>query len=199
VVIEVRQFHQYVIRIDGSGRVTLRNRQHLRKFTPFNSTKIHAVTKLQSAIETQKPTRHTALPQSPLPLPPPAPTPNGCAKPTPICGWIPVPANPSEPGSSSHSCMEPSPTTDNRLVPASTTEMYNALATPQEGRTDQSPHTPTAAKETDRPGPTPFSGPSTHGTPGKKLPLALQRLLPHNESGAKSSEPSRRPSRKDSK
>ena len=199
VVIEVRQFHQYVIRIDGSGRVTLRNRQHLRKFTPFNSTKIHAVTKLQSAIETQKPTRHTALPQSPLPLPPPAPTPNGCAKPTPICGWIPVPANPSEPGSSSHSCMEPSPTTDNRLVPASTTEMYNALATPQEGRTDQSPHTPTAAKETDRPGPTPFSGPSTHGTPGKKLPLALRRLLPHNESGAKSSEPSRRPSRKDSK
>ena len=35
VVIEVRQFHQYVVRVDGSGRVTLRNRQHLRKFTPF--------------------------------------------------------------------------------------------------------------------------------------------------------------------
>ena len=35
VVIEVRQFHQYVIRVDGTGRVTLRNRQHLRKFTPF--------------------------------------------------------------------------------------------------------------------------------------------------------------------
>ena len=36
VVIEVKQFHQYVIRIDGSGRVTLRNRQHLRKFIPFH-------------------------------------------------------------------------------------------------------------------------------------------------------------------
>ena len=37
VVIEVRQYHQYAIRVDGSGRVTLRNRQHLRKFTPFKS------------------------------------------------------------------------------------------------------------------------------------------------------------------
>ena len=34
VVIEVRQFHQYVIRVDGSGRVTLRNRQFLRRYTP---------------------------------------------------------------------------------------------------------------------------------------------------------------------
>ena len=36
VVVEVRQYHQYVVKIDGSGRLTLRNRQHLRKFTPFN-------------------------------------------------------------------------------------------------------------------------------------------------------------------
>ena len=34
-VVEVRQFHQYVVRVDGSGRVTLRNRQHLRKYVPF--------------------------------------------------------------------------------------------------------------------------------------------------------------------
>ena len=38
VVVETRQFHQYVVRIDGSGRVTLRNRQHLRKFTPFHKS-----------------------------------------------------------------------------------------------------------------------------------------------------------------
>ena len=37
-VVEVRQYHQYVIRIDGSGRVSIRNRQHLRRFTPFNRT-----------------------------------------------------------------------------------------------------------------------------------------------------------------
>ena len=36
-VVEVRQFHQYVVKVDGSGRLTLRNRQHLRKFTPFNT------------------------------------------------------------------------------------------------------------------------------------------------------------------
>ena len=31
-VVEVRQFDQYVIRVDGSGRVTLRNRRFLRKY-----------------------------------------------------------------------------------------------------------------------------------------------------------------------
>lgn len=34
VVVEVRQHHQYLIRVDGAGRVILRNRQFLRKFTP---------------------------------------------------------------------------------------------------------------------------------------------------------------------
>ena len=34
VVVEVRQFDQYVVRIDGSGRVTLRNRKFLRKYIP---------------------------------------------------------------------------------------------------------------------------------------------------------------------
>ena len=36
-VVEVRQFHQYVVRVDGSGRLTIRNRQHLRKFQPFHT------------------------------------------------------------------------------------------------------------------------------------------------------------------
>jgi len=34
VVIEVRQFDQYVVKVDGSGRVTLRNRKFLRKYIP---------------------------------------------------------------------------------------------------------------------------------------------------------------------
>ena len=34
VVVEVRQFDQYVIRVDGSGRVTLRNRKFLRQYVP---------------------------------------------------------------------------------------------------------------------------------------------------------------------
>ena len=34
VIIEVRQFDQYAIRIDGSRRITLRNRKFLRKYIP---------------------------------------------------------------------------------------------------------------------------------------------------------------------
>ena len=37
IIIEIRQFDQYVIRVDGSGRVTLRNRKFLRKFIPIIS------------------------------------------------------------------------------------------------------------------------------------------------------------------
>ena len=33
-VIEVRQFDQYIVKVDGSGRVTLRNRKFLRKYLP---------------------------------------------------------------------------------------------------------------------------------------------------------------------
>ena len=34
LVIEIRQFDQYVIRVDDSGRTTLRNRNFLRKYQP---------------------------------------------------------------------------------------------------------------------------------------------------------------------
>ena len=34
IVVEVRQYDQYVIRVDGSGRVTLRNRKFLRRYLP---------------------------------------------------------------------------------------------------------------------------------------------------------------------
>ncbi len=37
-VVEVKQFDQYVVRVDGSGRVTLRNRTFLRKYVPVHST-----------------------------------------------------------------------------------------------------------------------------------------------------------------
>ena len=40
VIVEVKPFQQYTVKIDGSGRVTLRNRKHLRKFTPFQQEKI---------------------------------------------------------------------------------------------------------------------------------------------------------------
>ena len=33
-IVEVRQFDQYIVRVDGSGRVTMRNRKFLRRFSP---------------------------------------------------------------------------------------------------------------------------------------------------------------------
>ena len=38
IVMEVRDHHQYSVKVDGSGRITLRNRKHLRKFVPFVRT-----------------------------------------------------------------------------------------------------------------------------------------------------------------
>ena len=35
VVVEVHQYHQYVIKVDESGRITLRNRKFLRRYTPI--------------------------------------------------------------------------------------------------------------------------------------------------------------------
>ena len=35
VIVEIKQFHQYIVKVDGTGRVTLRNRRHLRRFTPL--------------------------------------------------------------------------------------------------------------------------------------------------------------------
>ena len=37
IVIEVRQFDQYVIRIDGSSRMTTRNRKLMRKYLPVQT------------------------------------------------------------------------------------------------------------------------------------------------------------------
>ena len=38
IVIEIRRFDPYVIRVDGSGRVTLRNRKFLRRYIPVKPT-----------------------------------------------------------------------------------------------------------------------------------------------------------------
>ena len=37
IVVEVKQHDQYNVKVDGSGRLTLRNRKFLRKFSPFNT------------------------------------------------------------------------------------------------------------------------------------------------------------------
>ena len=39
VVVEVKEHDQYVVKVDGSGRMTLRNRKFLKKITPYSMTK----------------------------------------------------------------------------------------------------------------------------------------------------------------
>lgn len=36
VIVEVKQFDQYLVKVDGSNRISLRNRKFLRKFTPYS-------------------------------------------------------------------------------------------------------------------------------------------------------------------
>ena len=97
IVIEVRQFHQYVVRVDGSGRVTLRNRRFLRKYTPVVERR--PVISLPSLPRTPAGDPQPAAPQaaaSPPPAPPdspPSPGPESAlSAPTP-----PIPPSPPPP------------------------------------------------------------------------------------------------------
>ncbi|MCW4345270.1 MAG: RNase H-like domain-containing protein, partial [Candidatus Thiodiazotropha endolucinida] len=86
IVVEVRQYHQYVIRMDGTGRVTIRNRQHLRKFTPFHIPSIPGlsvtptVEKSGAAVTSRSTPVKTSLPQVFMPTTPPPP-PGDCNMP----------------------------------------------------------------------------------------------------------------------
>ena len=64
VIIEVRQFDQYVLRIDGSGRVTLRNRKFLRKFNPVLSARSREIHDPIKQYTNQRPTANTITPSN---------------------------------------------------------------------------------------------------------------------------------------
>ena len=114
VVVEVRQFHQYVVRVDGSGRLTIRSRQHLRKFQQFHTQS------RDEAIEILMPfTRAPATADD-------APEPGNAAAPT-INPPIPVEVNLQVPPVVHHPVTEPpiplssSPPGNINPVPASQT------------------------------------------------------------------------------
>ncbi len=69
-VIEVHQHHQYLVKVDGSGRSSIRNRKYLRKFTPINQQTPRRSIDLdllhfQHPNPPTDPTQHTALPPTP--------------------------------------------------------------------------------------------------------------------------------------
>ena len=112
-VVEVHQFDQYVIKVDGSGRVTLRNRKFLRKYTPVYAQEPRRTISDDysspppgSSHATKRPIE-PAVPQH-ITLANPEPTPNMPAP--PLSTQIPEPS-PGLPQSNSDDVVTPSATT----------------------------------------------------------------------------------------
>ena len=69
-VIEVKQYDQYLIRVHGSGRVSLRNRRFLRKYTPIKTNALPEPNSSHSQWPTWSPTTRSSpveRPAQPLP------------------------------------------------------------------------------------------------------------------------------------
>ena len=168
VVVEVRQFDQYVIRIDGSGRMTTHNRKFLRQYLPVQTT--------PPRLTIDDDLRHLAmLPHRPLKQTnsnpaqaelPPQPSP---AK--PLTGPTPAVMTPDHTSPSPKPCVPqlppsnqtPSPPTGNSLAPA-LPRTHDTLSSP--------PADPSV----------PLSPPKPPERP-KKPPLALRRLQDFNSKG----------------
>lgn len=176
-VVEVRQYHQYVVRVDGSGRVTIRNRQHLRKFTPFHSTQ-----SLGSPVEPTPLVRQLEAPAD-----------------TDITPGTPLPImslTPSSPPSPTSADTPLPPTSPSQLIPPSAVSPRQNLQQPSLSQPRPSPiaSTPVRASATpaarqqlhfdmsEQPPPTP----QTREPPLKtRVPRAIARLQPYNKAGTK--------------
>ena len=168
IVVEVRQFDQYVIRVDGSGRVTLRNRKYLRKYTPVYSRE--PVPTLPPGYTAQylppAEDRSTAKPS-----PPPETLPrNHLRSPPPNVAKAPPQCLPNQEGLPTPDLVDPSP----QPVPAAPTP--TGANTPPAVPTPSSPQEPTAFEQGGK----------------ERMARALARLLPHNQSGRKETCPSPR-------
>ena len=74
VIIEVHQFDQYVVRVDGSGRITLRNLKFLRRYVSIQAPQPRCTTHDDFSQITKLPANPAASPTlwpttCPLPLP----------------------------------------------------------------------------------------------------------------------------------
>ena len=196
VVVEVKQFHQYVVRIDGSGRVTLRNRQHLRKFVPFydkpaveraiNITPMTALVTDKSQLSDNPSSSVTRLVKPPvLTLPDTGPEPSVTTyEPrSPVTDLVKTPVQ-------IHLDKGPEPPVTNHDEPGSPTP-YSAVS-------DLSPESRSPTRQLPVSEPRISSQPSEPSS--KKIPRTLARLLPHNQPGIEESmplRPTRRTSTKD--
>ncbi len=84
-VVEVRQHNQYIVKVDGSGRVTLRNRKYLRKYIAVQAP--HPRHTILQDLKLQVSLRPSHKDSSLLPVP--APT-NQTQLDSPLDGLIPI-------------------------------------------------------------------------------------------------------------
>ena len=131
IVVQVHQYHQYTIKIDGSNRTTLRNRKFLRKYTPVY----------------QPPQRRSILDDlACLPPPPSEQSPDHSQ----------TPAGPPSPPSPSHELAQEAPQSPQRVIiqtPTSTSVSPPNLL-PTAPTLDHTPAGPTSSPAP-RPQPTP--------------------------------------------
>ena len=163
VVIKVRQFDQYVVRVDGSGRITLCNHKFLRKYIP---------------IQTQPPRR--AIDDDLRHIIKPLLQPNTTITPLPrpTCMLAPPPSD--QPPAASPS--RPAPTGMGPIAPDLTPGSSPQRSTPNTPHhlalEAQSPPAPVI-----QPPAVAASPPPTPQPPPKKPPLAMRRLMDYNKKG----------------
>ena len=113
VVVEVKEHDQYVVKVDGSGRMTMRNRKFLKKITPYSMTKhfrqddARAPPPVPTA---EPPPAEPAAPAGP-PAPEPATPPAGSPAPEPATppAESPAPVTSPEPADTAPAPLTPEP------------------------------------------------------------------------------------------
>ena len=158
-IVEVRQFDQYVVKVDGSGRVTLRNRKFLRRYNPVYP-RSHPADDLRHPAHGHDPgqglPRMDVLPTATTPPTSPVPATEGSSTMPPRAA-VPVTAAPTD-----HHDLAPT----NEPGPAA-------------------PGATTAVPPRSPPDPSATPSPSCAGPPPvlPKVPRMLARLVPHNKPG----------------
>ena len=183
VVVEVKQFDQYIIRMDGSGRATLRNRKFLRKYIPVVS-------------------REPMINVPPCPLPKPQSNPVVPISSSPIkTSHKPVPTTPSQ---SNESPLQTPTRMVTRIFKRSQPDKQN---TPEIQNTAQKPPPPSSPVDHSTCVPEPPTSPGHHSTAVPehtpqpaiasvplqtsptatpkplRIPLAVKQLMSHNAPG----------------
>ena len=134
IIVEVRQYDQYIVRTDGSNRTTLRNRKFLRKFIPARVTPPP-----RSIIEDLAHQREMNHQQAPVPINEPpsphaqpiAPPPINSQKPPQSDLALSTEPNPSKPGDSAHDQNpDPAPRRSSRTSTPPSRLSYQTMGTP---------------------------------------------------------------------